>query len=682
MAKLKGGRFRWAPLARAIQGNFDHLMGVVRSVASAHNLVVDDLNDIADFSETVDATLGDHDTTLDDHETRIVNAEGDVIIIRGEARRKPPALYYTDNEDFGMWVPPTPSGASGVEVEDDAVPVATATTLDFDTGISAVDDGGGHVTVTGHTLVHDHSGALDGGATLAPDLIEALEAITDEELDVAGRLLISGSVNPSISSNQDDFFTAGMDTSAVADFVVTGTCDLTGIDPLNGTRPSEGMVYFIESDETSTNDVTLKHQSLSSVANNRFELGGGDIVLAPGQVVLLRYTRQGASGKWFLVAYSGAASGTPGADGARGQDGVPGFNGEDGDDGMALPGARGADGAPGAAGSTGATGAAGPALPWPGDDGDEGLGFPGARGADGAAGAAGSNGAAGAPGLPGWPGLDGEDGESFFIPAAASTGGATNLDGLSDVVISGVADNDSLVYTGSNFVNSPDDAFRRMHKNGLKNWKFEDFMGGTVNVTDWVAAQSGTAATAVAVDTADANHPGIVRCSTGTQAAGLAYVRGTNSANTIKAGGGIIKAGYWVKTPANLSDGTDRYKLRAGMTPTNMNGDPNVGAIFSYIDNVNAGKWQAEVWQGGASTVADAGVAVVADTWYLLEFIINAAGTAVDFYINRTFAVTVTRTITTAMNWGGIGITKSVGTNNRNFTLDAVYVEQTFDTPR
>ena len=55
----------WHGIIKGAQGNFDHLMGVVRRIAAGHNSLVDDVSDLRDFVEQglEDTATGQHNHT-------------------------------------------------------------------------------------------------------------------------------------------------------------------------------------------------------------------------------------------------------------------------------------------------------------------------------------------------------------------------------------------------------------------------------------------------------------------------------------------------------------------------------------------------------------------------------------------------------------------------------------------
>lgn len=70
----------WQSVVRASQGNFDHLMGVIRSLVRGHNSLVDDVSDLKDYTEAglEDTAEGQHthQNTGEGHDGGVVYAAG------------------------------------------------------------------------------------------------------------------------------------------------------------------------------------------------------------------------------------------------------------------------------------------------------------------------------------------------------------------------------------------------------------------------------------------------------------------------------------------------------------------------------------------------------------------------------------------------------------------------------
>jgi hypothetical protein len=136
--KVSSDPFARKGLIKAVQANFDHLMGQLRAIARGHNVLVDDVDDVRE-------------------QVTVVRGEvADVAIATEEARQlagtSPPPIYFPEDGATGMFVPPSPAAAAAggsvaVELEDSVV-VAAASSLDFDGGDFAVtDDGSGEARI-------------------------------------------------------------------------------------------------------------------------------------------------------------------------------------------------------------------------------------------------------------------------------------------------------------------------------------------------------------------------------------------------------------------------------------------------------------------------------------------------------------------------------------------------------
>jgi hypothetical protein len=102
-----------------------------------------------------------------------------------------------------------------------------------------------------------------------------------------------------------------------------------------------------------------------------------------------------------------------------------------------------------------------------------------------------------------------------------------------------------------------------------------------------------------------------------------------------------------------------------------------------YRDNINSGKWQAYVKNGGSASTADTGVTVTTNTWFYLEMEINAAGDSVEFFIDGSSVATIASgPATNSTAEMRVGILKSTGTSGRNTKVDAAYLLGNFASDR
>ena len=213
-------------------------------------------------------------------------------------------------------------------------------------------------------------------------------------------------------------------------------------------------------------------------------------------------------------------------------------------------------------------------------------------------------------------------------------------------------------------------------------WFYTDFLRDAADDADpyFSRAVTGTGASLDNTTTV-ASHPGIWELATGTDTTG--HARLLTQPDSLIFGNGRLRFGAWVRSPGNLSDATNRYEIYAGIFDTTTPASAQEGIFIHYRDNINSGKWEADVENGGSGTVADTGITFAVNTWYYLEMEINAAGDNVKFYIDG--ALKVTTASGPADNGTAearIGILKSAGTTSRNVDVDAAYLTGDFATAR
>lgn len=211
-----------------------------------------------------------------------------------------------------------------------------------------------------------------------------------------------------------------------------------------------------------------------------------------------------------------------------------------------------------------------------------------------------------------------------------------------------------------------------------------DFMrqvGTSPTAEGVVTVAAGAGAGIISSATLDkTDHPGVWRMSTGSTAAGRVFVIG-GSANGFHFGvGGVTRIGSWVRTGPTLSDAAQEYVLRAGSFNIALPNTITYGIGFEYQFDQNGGRWQG-ITEDAAESSLDTGITVAVDTWYFLEFEVNAAGTSVEFFIDKVSVGTlaVAANIPSGVvidNFYNAHIMKLVGTTARTFSIDAYYVYQ------
>lgn len=215
---------------------------------------------------------------------------------------------------------------------------------------------------------------------------------------------------------------------------------------------------------------------------------------------------------------------------------------------------------------------------------------------------------------------------------------------------------------------------------------YEDFCSGDYTSSySWLNNSSGTGANLSVGDpnTIISNtHQGVLRAFTGTTATGRAvcYV---NVSNMIL-GGGETKCEFDIYM-STLSTSAQRFVVRVGLGDTNSGADHVSGVYFSYSDNLSSGNWTGKTASSSTRTVTDTGVAAVTG-WTRLTYVINSAGTSVQYYVNGVASGTpiTTNIPTAATDWVTpmIKVTSSVGTTSKEINIDYFYLRQLFNVSR
>jgi hypothetical protein len=178
---------------------------------------------------------------------------------------------------------------------------------------------------------------------------------------------------------------------------------------------------------------------------------------------------------------------------------------------------------------------------------------------------------------------------------------------------------------------------------------------------------------------------GLISLSTGTTATGRQNMWRGMSATTqseISYGGGQMEIVGLVMFP-NLSTSTDEFNAFFGFGGNPGNPTVNGSVLIGY-DRANTGDfWVVRNADGGGPTSTTTSVAVVANQWYKLRIVVNAAATQVDYYIDGTLVATHTTHVPTSANTvaPAFSINKTVGTTSRKIMIDAYYEKFKLTTP-
>jgi hypothetical protein len=169
-----------------------------------------------------------------------------------------PGMPGEDGDDFGMWVPPATGGG----------------------GVSA------HSSLTGLTSGDDHT-----------------QYVLEATADVTGTLQLSGDVNDSQSTQQDDYAPAGLSTATRLRFnALASLVPITGI-----TAGSDGRVVIIN-EVGGIYGFKLKHDVTSTAANRFYCPEGVDVTIPPYGSAVLVYSA--SASRWVVAANSPLAAST------------------------------------------------------------------------------------------------------------------------------------------------------------------------------------------------------------------------------------------------------------------------------------------------------------------------------------------------------------------------------------
>jgi hypothetical protein len=259
---------------------------------------------------------------------------------------------------------------------------------------------------------------------------------------------------------------------------------------------------------------------------------------------------------------------------------------------------------------------------------------------------------------------------------------------------SGVTISDTNVVSGAaDPVSAQDLVTKNYHNtNGIDPskvvYRFWDFIGyNQAAVTDgdegFIPVTGGTASANVLGGLSlDVTHPGVLRLRPSSATAYAGVFQGACFAY----GQGVYTYEILVQL-SNLSDGTDTFVALFGNgADFGSTTDFTHGLYFRYTHTASSGNWEFKSANNSVRTTVDTGIAVVAGSWIKLGYIVNAAGTSAQAYINGVAVGTpITTNIPTASNrlsGLNIHIEKSAGTNARDLYVDYLKLQYVFTTPR
>lgn len=180
----------------------------------------------------------------------------------------------------------------------------------------------------------------------------------------------------------------------------------------------------------------------------------------------------------------------------------------------------------------------------------------------------------------------------------------------------------------------------------------------------------------------DLGHTGIVQISTGTTTTGAGYIYKDSH---YVVGGGALSCEGLSRIPT-LSDGTQTYIARIGLSNDWTGVEPTTGAWLEYTHSVNSGNWRVGRATNTVATFDTSSIAVASGTWFKWNWDAVADGSSITLKVDGVTAATVTTNIPAAniarRMVPHVTIIKSAGTTARTILTDYVRCKQVFTTPR
>lgn len=207
------------------------------------------------------------------------------------------------------------------------------------------------------------------------------------------------------------------------------------------------------------------------------------------------------------------------------------------------------------------------------------------------------------------------------------------------------------------------------------------------SIYNWSTTTSGSGS-AVSMNGSQqvAGHPGIIDCETGTTDAGGGGIR-RGVGGAIVLGSGPIAFDAIVKIDA-LSTVSEEFLLTCGLgavfsASSPASGSPGDNAVYFQYDRTTSINWIGAVKSGGTQTTASGGSSVAVDTnWTHLRFVVNAAASSIEFFVDGVSLGTAASNIPTVGLGLGFLIKKTVGTTERDAFLDYIKLTQHMTTSR
>jgi len=269
------------------------------------------------------------------------------------------------------------------------------------------------------------------------------------------------------------------------------------------------------------------------------------------------------------------------------------------------------------------------------------------------------------------------------------------LDELHDVSAQTPANRDLLGYNSATQLWENDSFYERM-RGGVQYFNDFDSSFTTDKLQQIVSGASASCLRSlIAIPSQSVNQIGICSYQTGSTAGGYAMHISESNANgqQFQFGGGTWFYESYIAIDSSLSNATERYRFLTGFGDIAiMPNLDNNSAQFLYDEGgtsygTNASlNWQCVTMNNATRTLTTTSIPVVANQWYKLRIIVNAAATQITYFIDGTLVATHTTNIPTFALGRRFkvkqGMLKTNGTTNRSIFCDYLFYENNLTTLR
>lgn len=177
------------------------------------------------------------------------------------------------------------------------------------------------------------------------------------------------------------------------------------------------------------------------------------------------------------------------------------------------------------------------------------------------------------------------------------------------------------------------------------------------------------------------NRPGSIQMSTGAISATGGSIFQLDVSN-ILLGGGIMVYETDVLIPT-LGVTAQEFIFRCGLGDSAAAGtEPANGVYFQYAQGIGGNFWSIKTANSSTRTITTSTIAVAANTWYKIGFMVNAAASSITFYVNDVSAGTITTNIPTNVCSPFFQLVKSAGITARTVNVDYFSLVQQFTVSR